>query len=396
MRDEVEAEDPREERPQVGGQLGPVRERDEDVAADRDDDDEQPERELGTAARAGDDAWPSWSPASRGAAARPSAATVGASWWSEWSSWSSTWSWSSTSRATSVCRPATYCSAVVARTAWPRRRRRARWSIGSSSRRRVRPLRCSTVGSQPSTPPGTPLKTTTCVAVEADVVRAPRVPADARRPRARDQEQRDERGAARRARGGPAAAAAAAAGLGRRRARRCGNRRAGGGSASTSSASGSSGGVGVDLERRRGRRRAMLSSPPAAFAASTSSSAARCGSGSPRAMRSMSRRAPSSVRPSEQRIDAIAGVDVERVEVDLDSASTPSARVTIARCGCDSACSACRRPSRTSSSTRLWSSVSWRERRRRAGSTRASRRRGRRAAGCRRRRRPRSSSCPCR
>ena len=54
--DEVQAEDRREERPQVRGQLRPVRERDEDVAATGDDDDEQPERELRTAARAVDDA----------------------------------------------------------------------------------------------------------------------------------------------------------------------------------------------------------------------------------------------------------------------------------------------------------------------------------------------------
>ena len=54
VRDEVEAEHPREERVETGRQLRPVRERDEDVAADRDDHDEQAERQLGAAALAGD------------------------------------------------------------------------------------------------------------------------------------------------------------------------------------------------------------------------------------------------------------------------------------------------------------------------------------------------------
>ena len=70
--------------------------------------------------------------------------------------------------------------------------------------------------------------------------------------------------------------------------------------------------------------------------------------------------------------------------------------MTIARCGCDSACSRVSRPSRTSSLDEAVVVGELAAACRRAGSTRASRRRGRRAAGCRRRRRPPSASCPCR
>ncbi len=47
--DDVEAEHPGEQDRDVRRELGPVRQRDEDVPADRDRDDEQPEGELGAA-----------------------------------------------------------------------------------------------------------------------------------------------------------------------------------------------------------------------------------------------------------------------------------------------------------------------------------------------------------
>ena len=61
----------------------------------------------------------------------------------------------------------------------------------------------------------------------------------------------------------------------------------------------------------------MLSTPPAVFAASTRSSAARCGSASPRRMRSISRSRTMSVRPSEAEHDAISGCDIDGVHVDV-------------------------------------------------------------------------------
>ena len=54
MGDEVEPEHPREQDRDVGRKLRAVRERDEDVAADRHRDDEQAERELGAAPAAGE------------------------------------------------------------------------------------------------------------------------------------------------------------------------------------------------------------------------------------------------------------------------------------------------------------------------------------------------------
>ena len=152
--DEVEAEHPASSAPEVGRQLRAVGERDEDVAADRDDDDEEPEGELGVrrlrrdgrqTAITGCPYAPSW----RLSSARV-VVVVAASWsvvvvvvvvvvvWSR------------------LRGCATNCLARVAsepaRPLWT-------WSI--ASRRELRAAQigraCSTVGFQPSTPPGTPL-----------------------------------------------------------------------------------------------------------------------------------------------------------------------------------------------------------------------------------------------
>ena len=121
----------------------------------------------------------------------------------------------------------------------------------------------------------------------------------------------------------------------------------------------------------------MLSSPPAAFAASTRRSAARCGSGSLRTMRSMSRSRTMSVSPSEQittRSPAMTSIVYRSTST---SASTPSARVTIARCGCDSACSAREAALADELLDEAVVVGDASRARRRAAGTRASRRRGR-------------------
>ena len=62
----------------------------------------------------------------------------------------------------------------------------------------------------------------------------------------------------------------------------------------------------------------VLSSPPARFAASTSSSAARCGSGSLRSESLDVAFAHHGGEPVGAEQDAVAGRDLDRVEVDLD------------------------------------------------------------------------------
>ena len=87
---------------------------------------------------------------------------------------------------------------------------------------------------------------------------------------------------------------------------------------------------------------------------------ARVGSSSRRRIAAMSSGCTMPVRPSEQRSRRSPGASSTGYTSTSTAASTPSARVMIERCGCTAASSVVSRPSRTSSSTRLWSTVTWR------------------------------------
>ena len=101
----------------------------------------------------------------------------------------------------------------------------------------------------------------------------------------------------------------------------------------------------------------MLSSPPPALAAVISARAAASVSASRRMMAliSVSRTIP--LNPSEQISTRSPSVSSSEMSSTSMSRSMPRARVITDRCGCIAACSRVICPERTSSSTRLWSSV---------------------------------------
>ena len=316
--DEVEAEHPREERVEVGWQLGSVGERDEHVSADRRDDHEQPERQLGTAAGAGRgrEGHGQRAAVTGGAAGRSSSRGRGRG---------------RDPRLRGGCRrrgrsrvhmslevgdelarvrqrsaPTARRDAIVvdlrelaggqpgalldrriptehsararpcrSRRGWPRSRRS---TTGARSSRHRRP-RWRARGSAART---------TGARRESGCPTTPRERAEGPVPAVR-------------------ARAASAAGAAARAARRFGGSASGNRNDSTGSTSSTS--TTTTL---------VLSSPPARLAASTSSSAARCGSGSLRSEPLDVALAHHGGEPVGADHDAVAGDDLDRVEIDLD------------------------------------------------------------------------------